>query len=451
MSDVAPPAGPATEPVGFSPAPRAVATKAQIAAWAAWDWGSAAFNAVMTTFVFTVYLTGDPFGGADHASAVLAFGLGLSGLAIALFAPVTGQRSDHSGRRKFWLGANSVMVALLTAGCFFVQPSESFLLLGVALIAAGHVFFEFASVNYNAMLLQISTARTIGKISGLGWSMGYVGGIVALLVVYTGFISPAVGWFGVTHDDGLNIRVVALFSALWFLLFAIPVLIALPENPRDPSHPKLGFFESYRELWRTIRRLGRTDPRTLFFLLSSAIFRDGLAAVFTFGAVIAVGTFGFSRGDVLIFAIAANVVAAAGAVSAGFLDDRFGPKTVIVGSLLGLLVSGTALLFLRGSASFWVFGLLLSLFVGPAQSSSRTFLARLATPGQAGELFGLYATTGRAVSFLAPMLFALFVSVTGAQRWGIVGILVVLLAGLLALLPVRSPLRGSGAGTMVEG
>ncbi|WP_427015673.1 MFS transporter [Pseudarthrobacter sp. P1] len=416
------------------------ATKTQIAAWAAWDWGGAAFNAVMTTFIFTaLYLTGDAFGGADHASGVLAMALSVSGLAIALLAPVAGQRTDHSGRRKLWLGINTAFVAALTASCFFVQPHESYLLFGCFAIAAGHVFFELASVNYNAMLLQISTKSSIGRISGIGWAAGYVGGIVALLIVFYALIKPEVGIFGVTSADGMTYRVVALFSAAWIILFSIPVMLAIPESVPDPSMPKVGFFQAYVELWHTVKRLAKTSPHTLFFLVSSAVFRDGLAAIFTFGAVIAVGTFGFKTGDVLIFAIAGNVVAAVGALSAGFFDDRFGPKPVIVVSLLGLLGSGTVLLFMEGKTVFWIFGLLLCLFVGPAQSSARTFIGRLAPEGREGELYGLYATTGRAASFLAPSLFALCIALFGAQRWGIIGILVVLLAGLLLLIPVKPP------------
>jgi len=425
----------------------------RVLAWASWDWGSAAFNAVMTTFVFTVYLTGDAFGGGDHASAVLGYGLAASGVAIALLAPVTGQRSDAGGRRKLFLGVNSAAVALLTALCFFVRPAPEFLLLGVGLIALANIFFEFANVNYNAMLTQISTPASIGRISGFGWAMGYAGGIVALALVLAGFVLPETGWFGATGANGLNIRLVAVFSAVWFLVFALPVLFAVPEiPPRDAGH-RSGVLSSYAVLARRIRLLYRTQPHTVYFLLASAVYRDGLAAVFTFGGVIAAGTFGFTLSQVIVFAIAGNVVAAAGAVAGGFLDDRAGPKAVIIGARAGLLATGSAMLVLGpeqhvlfgfafdGTLTFWVFGLLLCLFVGPAQSASRAYLARLAPEGEEGGLFGLYATTGRAASFLAPSLFALCIGIFGAQRYGILGILLVLLAGLLVLLPVKPPAR----------
>lgn len=435
-----------------------VSHKGRILAWAAWDWGSAAFNAVMTTFVFTVYLTSNAFGGEDQASAVLGGALAVAGAAIALLAPVTGQRSDTGGRRKLWLGVNTAAVALLTALCFFVFPRPEFLLLGVTLIAMANVFFEFAGVNYNAMLTQISTPQNIGKVSGFGWGMGYLGGIVALLAVLQLFVQPSFEWFGASTADGLNIRLVAVFSALWFFIFALPVMFAVPELPRSRQGASLGFLASYGLLVRRIKAIYRTSPHTIYFLLASAVFRDGLAAVFTFGGIIAAGTFGFELKEVIFFAIFGNVVAAVGAILGGFLDDRIGPKAVITGSLTGLLIAGTAILVLgnethsmfgmewSGSTTFWIFGLFLCLFVGPAQSSSRAYLARLAPHGESGELFGLYATTGRAVSFLAPALFTLCITVAAplvepgqAQRWGILGIMVVLLAGLLLLLPVKAP------------
>ncbi|WP_323959425.1 MFS transporter [Arthrobacter sp. JZ12] len=424
-----------------------------VLAWASWDWGSAAFNAVMTTFVFTVYLTSETFGGEAYASEVLGWGLAAAGLLIAVLAPVTGQRSDVGGRRKLWLGINSLAVAVLTALCFFVFPRPELLILGVALIAAANIFFEFAGVNYNAMLAQISTPASIGRISGFGWAMGYVGGIVALVIVLVAFVQPVAEWFGSSTEDALNIRLVAVFSALWFLAFALPVMFAVPEVPRQRNADRLGFLASYALLFRRIKAIYRTSPHTIFFLLASAIFRDGLAAVFTFGGVIAAGTFGFELSEVILFAIVGNVVAAIGAVIGGFFDDRVGPKRVIIVSLIGLLVAGTMVLVLgsstyrffgttwTGDTTFWVFGLLLTLFVGPAQASSRAYLARLAPEGEEGEMFGLYATTGRAVSFLAPALFSLFIGVFGEQRFGILGILAVLLAGLLVLLPVRPPAK----------
>ena len=411
-----------------------------VLAWSLWDWGSAAFQAVIVTFVFSVYLVdgvGKNLPGPVSASTWYAWAIAAGSLVIALLAPVLGQRSDAGGHRKRSLAVLTGAVVVVTALMFLVKEDNDYLWLGLLLISLGVVLFELAQVPYFAMLRQVSTPRDVGRVSGLGWAFGYLGGIVLLLVVFVGLISGDGGLLGVPTDDGLNIRLVALVCAAWFLVFALPVLLLVPELPADASPlPRTGFLESYRVLGREVRSMWRDDRETLTFLVASALYRDGLAGVFTFGAILAVSTYGFTSSSVIPFAIAANVAAAGGALVAGLFDDRTGPRRVIVVSLVSMMVVGTALLFVDGKPGFWVFGLLLCLFVGPAQSASRTYLVRLTPVGKEGQNFGLYAMTGRAASFLAPTLFGLFALVGGSDRWGILGILVVLLAGLGALLLV---------------
>lgn len=428
------------------------ATRGPVWAWAAWDWGSAAFNAVILTFVFSVYLTdavGDDLPGAVSANSWLGWSLGAAGLLVALLAPVIGQRADGAGRRRLSVGIWTALTVAAMAGLFAVRDDASYLALGLVLLALGSIFFELATVSYYAMLRGVSTPATIGRVSGFGWAMGYFGGIVLLLLVYLGLIAgdgPTRGLLGVSTEGGLNIRLVALVAAVWFAAFALPLLLRVPEPPPATDVAlRLGVVASYRKLGRDLRALYRASPHTVYFLGASALFRDGLAAIFTFGAVLAVTVYGIGEGDVLIFGIAANVVAGLGALAGGRLDDRVGPKPVIVVSLVGMLASGTVLLFVSGPTAFWILGLVLTLFVGPAQSSSRTFLARLAPAGHEGQMFGLYATTGRAVSFLAPTLVGLFTYLFASDRAGMVGILLVLALGLLALWPVRAP-GGATAG-----
>lgn len=425
--------------------------RGRVLAWAMWDWGSAAFNAVIVTFVFSVYLTdsvgadlSEPFSAATWLSIAIA----LAGLVIALTAPIMGQRADRGGRRRRSLAIWTYLTIALTALMFLVDADapNPWFWAGLVLLAVGSITFEFAEVSYFAMLRQVSTPATVGRVSGFGWAMGYFGGIFLLLAAFLGFISgdgDERGLLGITVDGGLNVRMVCLVAAVWFAVFALPVLLKVPENrPRgeeDDDNAGAGILESYRVLWSDLKALWQRDPRTVKFFIASAIFRDGLAGVFTFGAILAVTVYDLAAGDVLIFGVAANIVAALGAVAAGYLDDKFGPKTVIIGSLVSMLMTMTVLLFVDGTTMFWVFGLLMCLFVGPAQSASRSFLARLVPPERDGQMFGLYATTGRAVSFLAPSLFAVFTAVFAADRAGIAGIALVLLVGLLLLLPVRTP------------
>jgi MFS transporter, UMF1 family len=427
--------------------PLAVGTRIKrrvVLSWGLWDWGSSAYSAVITSFVFGPYVVrgvvGDTRPGGVSANTWLGISSATAGLLIALIAPITGQRADAGGHRKRSLAIWSALVIAVMLGMYTVKNDPSYLWIALLLLAAGAVFQEFAIVSYNAMLPQVSTPETIGRVSGFGWSMGYIGGIFLLLICYVGFIAPDVGWFGVTSEGGLNIRAVAVFSAIWFAVFATPVLLAVPEKPPGPKRRRVSFFASYPLLLNDVKALFRRDRNAVHFLIASALYRDGLAAIFSFGAILAVSVYGLAQASVLIFGIAANLVAAIGALGMGAIEDRIGPKKVIMISLIGLITTAMILLFAHGTTMFWIFGLLLTLWVGPAQASSRSFMARVAPAGREGEMFGLYATTGRAASFLAPGLFALF-SGLFSDRMGIVGIVLVLLAGTLLLARVQSPPR----------
>ncbi len=425
----------------------------RVISWALWDWATQPFNSVILTFIFTaLYLTTDAFLPADVAAlpdgsaikdahlADLASGLGLggtvAGLVILVLAPVLGQRADSAGRRKRALAIATALVVLATALLVLVRAEPGYFFLGVALVSAGSVFSEIAAVNYNAMLVQVSTPQTIGKVSGLGWGLGYIGGIVALVLVV---IAYSANWFGLPQDDGLPFRLVAVGCAVWTVIFSIPIFLNVPEIPPTPGRPRVGFFRSYAVLVADVVRIFRESRATFWFLLASAVYRDGLAGVFAFGAVIAKLVFHFSFLEVVAFGIAANLIAGISTIVAGRLDDRFGARAVILAALIGLVASGTATFFLHsaGKTLFWIFGLLLCAFVGPAQASSRSLLARLSPLGGEGEIFGLYATTGRAASFMSQAAWTIFIVAFGATYWGILGIVLVIAIGLVLMFFVR--------------
>ncbi|MCU1534905.1 MAG: hypothetical protein JWR53_1386 [Glaciihabitans sp.] len=432
---------------GLSLSDELVVPRRRIAAWAFWDWGSSAFNAITTTFVFTVYLTSKGFGNPDQSTALLGLAGIIGGVLVFLIAPVTGQRSDGTGRRKLWLGINTAVVVITIACAFFVKGEPAYLALGLVLVIVGTLFYELASVNYNAMLSQVSSSRTVGRVSGFGWSMGYFGGIVLLLILYFGFIHPDVGLFGVTNKDGLSVRVSMVVAALWMAGFSIPVLLSVPEPPitvkKQESGSIIAFVvrvaRSYARVAADIAGLWKVSRRTVWFLIASAVFRDGLTGVFTYGGVLAAVAFRFSADDVIIFAIAANVVAGASTVVIGRLDDVFGPKPIMVGALTGTVIAGLCVFAFHsgGATIFWIFGLLMCVFVGPAQSASRSFLARVIPAGHEGEVFGLYQTTGKAATVLAPALFTLFVTLFHGSIYGIIGIVILLAVGLGLLLPIK--------------
>ena len=421
--------------------------KGRILGWTMWDWGTQPFNTVITTFVFSVYLTSESFGATNTTSTALAISTALSGLLVALLAPVLGQNSDRSGRGVRNLRLQTWLLAALSAALFFVKPEPGFLVLGLVLLGVGSIVSEVASVNYNASIEQVASPHNVGRVSGFGWGMGYLGGILVLLLLYFVFIQPEVGLFGVTGDDGMDIRVSMVVCGLWTLLFTIPTFLVLRDRPQEKA-PRVGVVDSYKLLGTSLRRLWGHSRHTVYFLGASALFRDGLAGVFAFGAVLAAGTFKMSAGEVIIFGAAANIIAGISTMLFGLLDDVLGPKRVILISLVALVLLGAGVFVWHdgGPMVFWTLGLAMTAFVGPAQAASRSFLARVIPEGQAGEIFGLYATTGRVVSFLSPAAFALFIWIgarvtgeTNTQYWGILGIALVLIAGLAVLIPVKTP------------
>ncbi|MCR2783151.1 MULTISPECIES: MFS transporter [unclassified Microbacterium] len=432
-----------------------------VLSWALWDWAAQPFNTVILTFIFTaLYLTTDSFLPADIAAlpdgdsvketaeAGLAAGLGwgttIAGLLILAIAPVLGQQADAAGRQKLWLGIGTGGLVVSMALLWFVEPAPALFWLGVALISAGTVFSEIAGVNYNAMLIGIATPRTIGRVSALGWGFGYLGGIVALILVVVFYMSD---WFGLSADGGLPFRIIAIGCALWTVAFAIPIFLWVPEPSAGRPERRVGLLRGYKLLVRDVTALYRSPVSrpTFWFLLSSAVFRDGLGGVFTFGAIIAGQVYGFEFIELVIFGIAANLIAGLSTLIVGRWDDRLGPKVIILFSLAAMVVAASAVFLLvdAGTVVFWIGGLVLCAFVGPAQSASRSFLARLTPAGREGEIFGLYATTGRAASWMTSLLWALLISLGGATSFGILGIVVVLALGFLLLLPVKAPPRAA--------
>ncbi|MCV7290557.1 MFS transporter [Mycolicibacterium wolinskyi] len=421
--------------------------RARVLAWALWDCGATGLNAVVITFVFAVYLTGTV--GADlpgdtTPASWLGRAMTIAGLVVALLAPVTGIWVDSPLRRRRVLAVTTGAAVVLTAAMSLIRDDHRYLLPGLVLLACTAACNELATVPYNAMLRQLSTPETSGRVSGLGLALGYAGSVVLLLLAYVGFIAgdgDTRGLLGIPVADGQNVRAVMLLVAVWFTFFALPLFIVVPRVTDAGPPERVGFLGAYRKLWSEVRGEWERDRHVVYYLVASAVFRDGLAGVFAFGAVVGVNVYGISDANVLLFGISACVIAALGAVTGGLLDDRLGSKPVIVGSLVSMIVVGLTLMALSGPVAFWACGLLLCLFIGPTLSAARNLMLRMSVEGKEGVAFGLYTTVGRAASFLAPWLFFMFIDIFGTDRAGLGGIIVVLVAGLAGMLAVRTPAR----------
>jgi MFS transporter, UMF1 family len=435
------------------PRPQAHAQRRQVLSWALWDFGATGVNAIVVTFVFSVYLTstvGSDLPGDTSPASWLGRALALAGLVVAVLAPVTGVWVDAPWRRRRVLGALTGTVVLMTAAMSLIRDDHRYLLPGLLLLACTAACNDLATVPYNAMLRQVSTLSSPGRVSGFGLGMGFLGSVALLLIVYFGFISGSGDAHGLLHlpsADGQDVRAAMLLAAVWFAVFALPVFFAVPAPEAGPRAKAVGLFGAYRTLWSEISGEWRRDHNVVYYLFASAVFRDGLTGVVTFGAVLGVKVYGISPADVLLFGIGASVIAAAGAVLGGLQDDRLGSKPIIVSSLVAMITIALTLTALSGAPAFWVCGLLLCLFIGPVQASARTLMLRMSAQGKEGVAFGLFTTTGRAVSFLAPWLFSAFIDVFGTDRAGMGGVVVVLAAGLVGMILVRAPRRSLDSGS----
>lgn len=407
-----------------------------MACWALFDWGASPFFTLVITFIFPTYFIRGVVGDVDRGTALWGWAMTAAALLIGVLSPVLASIADAGGRRKPWLAAFVALAALAAAGLWTVRPEAGFILTALLLVVVADVANEVAQVFYNAMLPDLAPPGQIGRWSGWGWGLGYFSGIAALAIVLLAFVQTDTPLFGLDKGTAEHVRVTGPFVALWLLLFALPLFFIVPD--RAPAATGFGVRarEGLGTLKRTLRSLGR-ERNLVRFLLARLIYADGLNTLFAFGGLYAAGTFGMSESEVILFGIAINLSAGVGAFAFGLLDDRLGSKPVILVALAGLMLCGLAALLVTSATLFWVVAILLGIFVGPAQSASRSLMARLAPAAQRTELFGIYQLAGKVTAFLGPFLFGTATWLFASQRAGMATILVLFVTGTAILVGVR--------------
>lgn len=422
---------------GTQPMTTPPTNRRSIVGWCLYDWANSAFNTVILTFVFSVYFAKGVVGDEATGSGLWGFTIGMAGLAVAVLSPVLGAIADHSGPRKPWLAILTAITILATFGLWFAVPDPSSTALVIALVIIASISFELGQVFYNAMLPTIAPKAMLGRVSGWGWGLGYLGGLGCLALCLTLLIRPDPALFGLDRALQEPVRATAVLVGIWFATFALPLFMFATDAPRRAGMTITGAIRSgLQQLARTIRALPGQQP-LLRFLIASALYRDGLGTLFAVGGLYAAGSFGMGFDEILIFAIGLNVTAGLGAIAFSWVDDGIGAKPTILIALAGLIGFGTAILLVTDKTVFMVLALALGLFVGPAQAASRSMLARLSPPALTTEMFGLYALTGKSIAFLGPMLFGWVTLATDSQRWGMSTIIGFLIVGGLVLLTVR--------------
>ena len=455
-------------PVPALPVPRRA-----IFGWILFDPACQPYFTLITTFIFAPYFASAVAATPVEGQALWGFATGAAGLVIAVCSPVLGAVADAAGRRKPWIFAFGLMMMAGAAALWFAEPGNTARIpLVLAAFAIGTIGVEFATVFNNAIMPALVPKERLGRLSGAGWAAGYFGGLVALALM--------LGFFATQPDTGLTLlgrppafgldaaaregdRFSGPLTALWYAVLVIPMFLFVPDAPRA-----MPMGEAIRtglgEIRRLIPRL-KERPVLARFLLANMVYTDALVALFAFGGIYAAGTFGWGSIEIGIFGILLTLTGTAGALAGGWIDDALGPRTVILGALLVLLIACVGLLSLdRGAVLFGLvptapgsglfgsvpektyvgLGLLIGAVAGPLQAASRTLLVRLAPAENMAECFGLFALSGKITSFAAPTCVALVTAATGSQKAG-VAVLVAFFALGAVLVRGRAGAHDAGA------
>ncbi len=401
--------------------------------WAMYDWANSAFTTLVVTFIYSSYYT--QVMAPDEATGTLWWSraVAISSILTALASPVFGAAADRGGARKRFMGvALAICVGATTALAFIRPDMPSAALVALMLFVMADLAFEIGTVFYNAFLPSVASPARIGRISGWGWGLGYIGGTVCMLLALVGFVAD-VPWFGMTTEAGWNVRATNLLVAGWFLLFALPMFLFVPEQRTFAA--RISVKAAFRELTQTARYLGRFKE-LVTFLVARLFFNDGLVTVFAFGGIYASAVFGMTLSEVIVLGIVLNITSGLGAFLFGFVDDRLGGKKTIMITIVMMVVATGMAVWAPTRFWFWVAAIMIGIFVGPNQSASRSLMGRFVPAKHESEFFGVFAFSGKATAFVGPLLLGAL-SEAYSHRVGMASVILFFIVGGLLLVTVN--------------
>lgn len=420
----------------------------KVFAWLLFDYANTSFSVMMVTFVFPLYFKNVICGGDPSGDALWGAGVSISMLLVAVVSPVLGAASDLSGRRKRFLFSFTLMSVLATALLSFSGPGMA--ALALVLFVLANMGFEGGLVFYDAYLKEITSEKSIGRLSGYGFAMGYLGALSILLLV-----RPLLEG-GVTVSNIGNLQLSFLIAAAFFALFASPLFIVLRDSGRKEG-PMLSFegiVQSIKEVRHTVTHI-RSFPDLSRFLLAYFFYNDAILTVIAFASIYAQNTLHFTTGELIVFFMTVQTTAIAGSVAFGFVTDRIGPKRTIVITLIIWFLVILAAILSDSKEMFFATGMLAGMSMGSSQAASRSMMARLTPRAHLAEFFGFYdGTFGKASAIAGPLVFGLVSAGAGSQKVALGSLLLFFMAGLLLMTRVRSEssLAGaSGAGVSDSG
>jgi UMF1 family MFS transporter len=400
--------------------------------FALYDFANSAFTTIIITFIFATYFAKQIAPNPVLGQSYWGWTIGITGILVALTGPLIGSFADKKNCTEFFIKLFTIICVILTSLLWFSKPSEKYLLYTLIIVALANFFYELSLIFYNSILKRISNSNNLGKSSGFSFALGYVGGILILIVCIKIFIDNDVLPFGLSKENSENIRATSIVVALWYLLFSIPFLFSLKKKIKNKIKKSSNNIKKIKNLFwdKGLNNLGK-------FLIARMLYADGLNAIIIMGGIFAVGVFNLEIKDLLVLSVLMNITAFIGAIIGGYANDKFSSKSVIIFSLLGLIFSSAIILFIKTKIFFLIFASINGFFIGPIQSASRVFITKSIDKNNQASGFGLFSLSGKLTSFIGPLLVSTLTYISNSQRIGFSAAIILLLIGLLILLKVK--------------
>ena len=409
-----------------------VTQKSKVFSWLLFDFANTSFSVIMVTFVFPLYFKNVICNGEPSGDALWGFSISLSMLLVALISPVLGAAADYSGKRKRFLFVFTLISVVATAMLSFSGPGMA--VTAIALFILANIGFEGGLVFYDAYLKEIATDKSVGRVSGYGFAMGYLGALAILLLT-----KPLLSK-GIVLSNAPNVQLSFLAASVFFALFSVPIFLALRDQQKKEG-PAISFASlgsSIKEVKHTVRHI-MNYPDLVRFLLAYFFYNDALLTVIAFSSIYAQNTLGFTTGELIVFFMLVQTTAIAGSIIFGFVTDKIGPKKTIVITLLIWFVVVLAAIFADRKELFFYTGMLAGLSMGSSQAASRSMMARLTPKEHVTEFFGFYdGTFGKASAIVGPLVFGVVSAQAGSQKAALASLLMFFTIGLLLMTRVRS-------------
>ncbi len=391
-----------------------------IIGWILYDFANSSFTTIIVTVIYSRYFVKVVVAQGEIGTALWGRSVAISLLLVALSAPIFGAIADFSRAKKKFLFYNTYLTIIFTALLYFVKEGD--IKTGMIFFIIANFGFNSANVFYNALLSDIVHRKDMGKVSGWGWAVGYVGGLTSLFLVL-----PLV------HNNWTRLTFPTV--SFFFGFFSLFTFILLKE--KSGITQRTNYFKvAFRRIKTSVNHV-KQFKELMKFIFSYLIYNDGIVVVISFAAIYGAVRFNMSEKQLITYFIIAQLTSIAGAFIFGYILDKIGAKISISITLLIWIGVVVGAFFARNINDFYLVGLVAGIAIGSSQSSSRTMLALLTPKEKMAEFFGFYSFSGKIAAILGPLIYGEIARLTGSQRWSILSILVFFIAGFCFLQTVN--------------